>query len=345
MTENQELDRKYSLVSSTLRKLIAGETPSQKDFVSAMSTVAGLFSRRGLYGESEALASRLVWSFPTGHVFWYAADVNLCVLSHMTEEYKNDSLLNIGIMSALIDNHESMDFRLYCNGWEFPSPADISAVVNALESDLGEAKMFIPLAHEFEYNIENYISNEDDGMEFLERLEIIEEDDESSKVAAGKAIFEFLVQTYEEGLTELSTELWSATFVHGDEMMPKFSGTERFHRFLMDLETRGWLVLEEQCCDSCARESRELELMSDPGKVNSPVFVTWEQNAESSWANNGAICHRTYLNPDNLNTVRLVAQKNGLTVEAGEIKDEQLHVAIVVEGDSEHMFDSRSDLA
>ena len=343
MSENDEFASQYKRVLGTMSQLMEGESPSREDFVESMANIAVLFNRRetqyGLQDDEEALAGRLVWVFPTGHVFWYSEDDDTCIFSHMTEEYDEDSELPETIHELFSDIDEEMEFQHYCNGWEMNSPDDMSAAVASLESELGEAKMLIPLAHVVEFNIPSFMEEDDPGGEFLEYLGIDESDEDEYKVQAARKLLQFLSKTREDGTIASSSDLWNASLVNGNEGMPKYSGTERFKSFLNDLEEKkGWLVMRNQCCASCAGSYRKTLLDEDPEKEGAPEFITWGQQSQLYWGNRGSVSHQTDVESEHVDTLFEIADENGLDLQTEETEGDLVTVTVLARDDEKDSF-------
>lgn len=277
----------------------------------AVNCLIGLLWDNGIdwspYGETEALAQRIVWVFPdeAETVAWVTAD-RCTYVSSLTLEYKDEDEDGYVFPFENLDEDDFV-FNADANGWEYIGGLSDYQFIEQLEESLGTSTMILP----WERIAENISDNEEE--DFISDFARVEEDDEEGAEFA-KLLFQLYSQVA-DGSFEMPDEIGSFGYDFGDGYMPRYSRAGRFNQFLADLEEEhNWGIVYDECCGTCSRGSVE-DIQREEGKENSPVFITWAQNAEGTWGTDGSVNHMAY-HPDEEEVVviKQVAEANGLHV-------------------------------
>jgi hypothetical protein len=221
-------------------------------------------------GEAAALSRRIVWCFADDTVLWLGFSGEIFV-SHLTKEFTPHS--DPPEFSGVESRHFRYSFE--SNGWIYAGPRGVVALVNSIAHTHGHPTLILPWL-----TVAQTMLAIDDGLWGIY--------DEGEDEAQTERIFNAIIALF-TALTNGSLTLpggnWGFRVAGGTECMPRFSRAGRFSAFLDALDDKGWLVLRDQCCQTCATETIKHESTEE----NQSAFVTWEQNAGESWAVSGAI--------------------------------------------------------
>jgi hypothetical protein len=298
------------LWAKTINKILNQQEVTRAEITSlGMDLAMEYFDNESAYGEVEALSGRVAWEYEDGHVLWFDAETESIFLSHLTKEYKPNDINDILTGSRL--PKEDFAWSYVSNGWEYASGENAWDVAEILEETFGKVQMYFP----WEMAIES-LQVEDGFDEFLSIAEIeIETPEQEELMRSVHSLFELLLYGAREETLKISgVEDYFAGTCSGDQLMPQYSSVGRFNAFLNELEeVHNWAMVYDECCGSCSRSSVEM-VKAEEGKENSPVFITWGQNAHSSWNRSGAVDHMHLASDDEIKTIEQVASSHGLNV-------------------------------
>jgi len=293
-------------------KIANGEPVGKREFATAATHIAdSIIFHDYLYGETEALAGRVVWVFPDGTVFWYAGSDDFFCLSHLEKEYSEDSEPPIDFEKLL--GTSDVEWMPSSNGWYIDEFDNVDVIVDRMAEDLGEPVMYLP----WQSMAENWVMDDDEDY-FLEEMSTEPEEMSEAESLAYKSLFTLfkMIATNDESIA--GENLWAVKYASGYDLMPNFSAAARFNKFLGALdEDHGWIVIFDECCGSCSRGSIEAE-QRDEAKKDAPIFITWGQNAEGAWTTDGSISHLHYAEIETIEFLRETASQYGLTLEERE---------------------------
>ena len=77
--------------------------------------------------------------------------------------------------------------------------------------------------------------------------------------------------------------------IDNDEFMPPQCGFSRFMQMVSELQERGWFIMWDECCGTCAGSTRRSALESGEITEDTPEFILWSQNAEGVFGPEGAV--------------------------------------------------------
>jgi len=241
-------------------------------FVEAILTADDFYE--SCWDEFEALFRRVVWRFPDDWLVTYGPREGTFV-QHLTEKWDGGSEAKNQVLSAVAAFGGTADFEDAVNGFTLQvnggmlGPAEIVAVVDALTTAHGVPTLELPW-----FDRAERIS--DDVEEIL--------DDEDLDEAARRS-YEVFARLYSTKLRPTSP--WKIAMTDSDDLLPHHSAYGRFYQLMDELEERNWIVINGECCGTCAGSSIREARADDPSKANSPTFVVFEQNAESTWGISG----------------------------------------------------------
>lgn len=298
-----------------IHKILNGSEEVSRGEISALGMDLALeyFNESEAYGEVGALAGRVIWTFEDDHVLWFDAETEDLIISHLEKEMTADDIDSILDDEAL--PAEDFVWSSGANGWRYDGDFSAWDLADVLENHFGTVKMFFP----WEMVLDNMMV-EDGFEEFAEATsKEIETPEEEAAVRAAHSFMEFVLQGASDGETKIAgVEDYFAGITTGDDFMPRYSAVGRFNRFLTDLEEKhNWAIVYDECCGTCSRSSIEWA-QSEEGKENSPVFVTWGQNAKGSWSTGGSVNHMHLAAPEEIAVIQEVAAANNLEVEVEE---------------------------
>jgi hypothetical protein len=271
----------------------------------------------GSYGEDEALAGRVVWHFEDGHLFWFGAWEENLYLAHLEKELDIDGIDDI--LDDEVLTQDDFAWSEDTNGWEYVGELWAWDMVDILAKHFGPAKMYLPWGRV----LESQLAVEDDFEEFLSITGLDgDPDDEEDRVLLerSKKVYNFLQQLYNDDL-KLNYLNVPFELLDGCDLMPDYSAVGRFNKFLGELDDEhNWIIIYDECCGTCSSSSVEFA-KKEKGKEDSPVFITWAQNAESAWREDGSIEHMHYADESDIPVIEEVAEKYGLSVRKDEPTD------------------------
>jgi hypothetical protein len=283
------------------------------DFEGFVETLFGFFFDTrigGEMGESEALSSRMVWHFADDTVLWVTSR-HETFLSHLEQEYRRSSALPL--MPGVAE--QDFEYSRNANGWAYTGALGTLTLVNSLAAAHGAVTLVLPWAEiigklldDFDEVFDIYCGWGDEDAS----------DEERERRSEGVRRLVTALDAEELGVPG---EVWSILVCSGEDFMPKYSHVGRFRSFLDSLEEQGWTVLREECCFSCVRGSLDaIRSESQHGSLH--AFVTWEQNADSSWGVSGWVDHSWGVDrAEDANFLAEVAAQCGLTANREDIPE------------------------
>lgn len=228
------------------------------------------------WDEFEALFRRVVWVFTDRWMVTFGPNEGLFI-QHLDEKWEEAGSPASEVAAVVAQFDGKHEFSSAANGFqvfgpdgEMPSSQQIVLVVDSLAKEHGEPILALPWG-----DILDRISDRFEDEDY-------DEDDEESL-----ATLTFMDQVNKASETPSSP--WQTQIASSDGYFPEHSGYARFYRLMDDLEERNWIVINGECCGTCAGSSIRFARAEDPSKENSPVFVVYEQNAEFSWGVSGWI--------------------------------------------------------
>ena len=261
------------------------------------------------YGEAQALAHRIVWEFPDSDetVVWVTREGETFVsqLNAQFDENPEWPWEHWGDVAS------DCVFVEHSNAWKVEGELTIAQLLRTLSLDAGEPFMILPwesIATEIaDLDLEEFIDNH-----------VPDADEDENKRKTAELLLAFYSQVADMSL-ELPDDLGDFGYGYGDGFFPRYSHVGRFTAFLAELEdTAGWGVVRDECCGTCSGGTLR-DLRSEEGMKEASFFITWAQNAESTWGTSGWVNHMAY-HPDERErrVVMDVARAHGLTVTEGE---------------------------
>jgi len=262
------------------------------------------------YGEVEALAHRIIWLFPNHPetVLWTTSEATTFI-SSLSSPHFDRGVEGAKFPFTGVDPQEFV-FHLSANGWQYQGNLSEYGLVEVLAIQFGAPTMVLPWSR----IAENVVDNGKD--QFLEELYFTEEDDEEGS-EFGETLFEFYSRVADRSL-DLPDDMYEFGYDLGNGFMPRYSTVGRFQAFLDDLEAHhGWGIVYDECCGTCAQSSLD-EVRREKGK-ETPVFITWAQDAATLWGLDGSVYQMAYHPKDEeIRVIMQVAKENGLRVNLQE---------------------------
>lgn len=288
----------------TLERIL--EYPNSVGKDEAISCLVSVMEDSGLewspWGERGALFRRIVFTFNDDYktLVWQGREEGIFV-SMAENELREDSPFPY---RSLDESH--FQFSAYANGWRHSGDLKVQEIVRQLEDEIGSATLILPWL-DFGVDVAD-----DDVDAFIETYYPEAEDEDSELRTEAELLYTLYSRIGEESL-ELPDALGEVIYDHGDMHMPRYSGAGRLNAFLNDLESKhNWGIVFDECCGSCSSNSVD-EIRSEEGKEDSPVFITWAQNADGAWGTDGWVNHMDS-HPDEREreVIKEVAEENGL---------------------------------
>lgn len=293
--------------AATLERIL--EDPNSVGKEEATSCLVAVMEDSGLewspWGERGALFRRVVFTFNDDNktVVWQGRGEGIFV-SMLENELSEDGPFPYG---SLEESH--FCFSADANGWRHAGELNVQEIVRQLESEIGSATLILPW-------LDFGIDVADDDVDAFIGTHYPEAEDEDSELRTEAELLYTLYSRIGEESLELPDALGEVIYDHGDMHMPRHSGVGRFNAFLNQLEAKhNWGIVFDECCGSCSSESVDA-IRSEEGKEDSPVFITWAQNADGAWGTSGWVNHMDS-HPDEREreVIKEVAEQNGLHVE------------------------------
>ncbi len=258
-------------------------------------------------GQGAALSRRMVWHFEDDTVIWMGYQGTI-YLSHLTIEHSADSM---PIIPNTAD-HGHFDFASETNGWVYTGPLSIVDLINAFAVPYGTPTLVLPWG-----DAADYVQSIDDGLWGIYN-ELDDEDETQVMFDAIASLFTAIV----DGNLEIPGDIWDFKEEIGSQLIPRYSQAGRFTRFLDALEATGWLLLLDECCDTCAYSSFKQQREHE----NQSAFITWLQGAENYWKISGAVDHHHWATREEASFLQEFAATYGLTATELGVENGQVHL-------------------
>lgn len=268
------------------------------------------------WSESDALAPRALWIYPDDTCLTFAPREGLFV-THLRDQLTATAQIG-GEVSEIIAAPDALTWVEHANGFSIlladpdtMTPAWLVRLIDALAGSHGGAPtLLLPweqIINEAEELTDTYVEDPDDADENL---------------LAAIALFTGLADL--NGIVPDGLLPWKTEISFGDDAMPAWSGHGRFYRFLDDLQdNRGFIVINGECCGTCASGSIRDAREENPDLADAPTFVVYEQNTDSKWGTSGWVNHLVYEpDPAALAALRAAAATEGLTIEPDPAGDD-----------------------
>lgn len=282
------------------------EEISKEDFI---SLVNWLFTSEEVFAygwsESDQVWQRMFWVYPDKVMITFAPREGVFV-THLTAELSEDCELGQELRAAFPDwgftwNSAANGFSVDGVNHEGVSVEAIVQLVEGLGALRGEPKVGLPWVEKIEMAedlADEYEFDEDSDPEDAARIEFM------------------------TALSELSEEPkqlpWDASFETFDDGMPVYSSYGRLYELMRVLEEeRNWIVINGECCGTCASGTQRDIIADRPELENAPALIIYEQNAEGKWGASGWVCHMIYqTEPEHVKQLEEVCALTGVTLAA-----------------------------
>jgi len=250
------------------------------------------------WGSHNSVARRVIAKYSNGLIFSIPIDRSPNLTNLIIEKLNGDPQIEFEKWKSKLSNNNDWKWSWGSFGWriELFDNDTIIKILQELKSIYGEPRIVLPWMS----FVEQYL---DDPEDFNETFV---EDDENLQAGAE------LIASFED----LDSEL--IEICEGDENLSENSAYIRFFKMLQTLESEyNWIVLDNECCGSCAGGSIRQIQESNPEKLNSSTFVVWEQSASDSFFADGDLEITHYLgeNINEITELELAASKFGFKVE------------------------------
>lgn len=253
------------------------------------------------WDEFDVLFQRMVWEFPDGLLLTFAPKEGLAI-SDIEKELTSGDTFSVALKAFLESKSIAAKFDKDANGYRLTqedgddlSPEKIVELIDDLAQSHGSPILNLP----WEDRIGNIADESED---------YLEDEDTDEQLRASYRFFSQL-----NDLGELPALPWDARLNDSDSLMPAFSSWGRFYRLLEVLaEEKQWIVINSECCGTCAAGSIRDVKENQPELANAPSLVVYEQNAEGKWGALGWVAHFTYLEAPESFELEAVAKELGL---------------------------------
>jgi hypothetical protein len=265
------------------------------------------------WGSSDAVARRVIAKYSNGLIFTIPIEGSPFLTNLKIETSNIDPQVEFEKWKSNLANSKDWEWSWSSFGWRINKfdNETIIKILQELKSIYGEPRLILPWIR----FVEQYL---DDPEDFNENFV---EDDKNLQAGAE------LIASFEDLKSDL-IEICEA-----EENLSENCAYNRFFEMLQKLENEhNWIVLYNECCGTCASGSISEIHKSNPEKLNSSVFVVWEQSASDSFFADGDLEITHYLG-ENINEVselELAASVFGLKVEQDLENKDQTNKSVLI---------------